>query len=271
MKNICVITGGGSGMGLEAAKLMGKDHHIVLVGRTPAKLEDALDTLRGLGIEAEAFPCDASDRASVKALVAHAQSLGTVRAVLHSAGLSPHMAEAPKIFEVNAMGTIYITEEFAPVMPAGGCILNVASMAGYMLPQANVPVDAYKLSLSDPEAFKAQMMGMMGALPADVATGSAYTISKNFVIWYSERAACVHGPRGVRVLSISPGTFRTPMGELEGEQAFAIAQSGALGRVGEPEEIAKMMAFLLSEQGSYMAGVDILCDGGTIAAMRARG
>lgn len=56
MKNIVVITGGGSGMGLEAAKLMDKDSHIILVGRTPAKLQSALDALAALGLDAEALP-----------------------------------------------------------------------------------------------------------------------------------------------------------------------------------------------------------------------
>ena len=61
MENICVVTGGGSGMGLEAAKLLGKTNHIILVGRTVSKLEQAISELKELGISAEAFPADASD------------------------------------------------------------------------------------------------------------------------------------------------------------------------------------------------------------------
>lgn len=269
MKNVCIVTGGGSGMGLAAAKLIGRDHYILLVGRTASKLEGALAELRASGAEAGVFPCDASDREAVKALCAHAQTLGTVRAVLHSAGMSPNMGSAETIFTVNAMGTINICEEFAKIMPKGGCILNVASMAGYMLPPGNVPHEVYALSLSDTEAFHTQMLGIVSSLPEDIAAGSAYTMSKNFVIWYSERLACIHGKNGVRVLSISPGTFSTPMGEIEGRQAAAIAESGALGRVGDPDEIAVVMEFLLSEKCSYITGTDILCDGGTIAAMRA--
>ena len=267
MTNICIVTGGGSGMGLSTAKLMGKDHHIILVGRTVSKLENALKELHGLSIEAETFPCDISDRNSVFALVNHAQTQGTVKAVIHAAGMSPHMGNGEVIFNVNAMGTIYINEEFAKVMPAGSCILNVSSMSAYMVPQDRIPRDVYKLSLSDTAAFGQAMIGMLGAVPEEMASNMAYTISKNFVIWYSEKAACVHGKKGIRILSVSPGTFRTPMGEIEGEQASAIALSGALGRVGEPEEIAELMAFLASEKCSYLTGVDIVCDGGTIAAM----
>lgn len=96
-----------------------------------------------------------------------------------------------------------------------------------------------------------------------------YTFSKNFVIWYTSRVAVKYGKKGIRVVSISPGTFKTPMGEVEGEEAASFALRGAMGRLGEPEEIAKMMAFMVSEECSYLCGVDILYDGGSIAAMQA--
>ena len=80
--------------------------------------------------------------------------------------------------------------------------------------------------------------------------------------------AVKYGKKGIRVVSISPGTFKTPMGEVEGEEAAAFALRGALGRLGEPEEIAKMMAFMVSDACSYLTGVDILYDGGTIAAVQ---
>ncbi len=56
------------------------------------------------------------------------------------------------------------------------------------------------------------------------------------------------------------------MGELEGEAAASFAKQGALGRVGDPMEIARMMAFMVSDECSYLTGVDILYDGGSIAA-----
>ncbi len=59
MKSICVISGGGSGMGLEAAKILGRKHKIILMGRTVAKLENAVKQLSDVGIEAEAYPADA--------------------------------------------------------------------------------------------------------------------------------------------------------------------------------------------------------------------
>lgn len=269
MKNVCVITGGGSGMGLEAAKILGKEQKIILVGRTVSKLENAIAELKALGIDAEAYPGDASDRESVKKLAAYAASQGPVKTVVHAAGVSPHMTSGEKIFAINAVGTINIDEEFAEVMCEGSCILNVSSMSAYMLPADRVPKQIYKLALSDVAAFQGAMNQAIASVPEEQKTGMAYTISKNFVVWYTSRAAVKYGKKGIRVVSISPGTFNTPMGEVEGEEAASFALRGALGRLGEPEEIAKMMAFMVSDACSYLCGVDVLYDGGAVAAMQA--
>lgn len=266
-KTVAVITGGGSGMGLEAAKLLGKEQKIILVGRTVSKLENAIAELRAGGAEAEAFPCDASDRESVKKLAQYAASQGTVKTVIHAAGVSPHMADAEKIFAINAVGTINVDEEMAEVMGSGSVILNVSSMSAYMVPE--VPKQVYALALKDTGAFLGAFSQMLSAVPAEQHCGMAYTISKNFVVWYTARMAVRYGKKGIRVVSISPGTFKTPMGEIEGAEAAAFAERGAMGRLGEPEEIAKMMAFMVSDQCSYLDGVDILYDGGSIASLNA--
>ena len=255
-------------MGFETARILGKDQKVILVGRTVSKLEDAINELKSEGIDAEAYPADASDRESVRKLAVFAASQGNVKTVVHAAGISPHMAEGEKIMEVNAVGTININEEFGEVMSEGGCILNVASMAGYMLPESQAPIQLYQLGLKDGKAFMDGMKQVLPSVPEEQRRGSAYTISKNFVIWYTVKMALKLGKKGVRVVSISPGTFSTPMGEVEGEQAASIAENGALGRVGDPLEIAKMMAFMASDEASYLTGTDILYDGGAIAAFK---
>lgn len=268
MNNICIVTGGGSGMGFETAKILGKSHRVILGGRTVSKLEDAVAELKRLGIEAEAFPCDASDRLSVEKLASHAAQLGNVKTVIHAAGVSPHMASGEKIFAINAGGTVNIDEVFAEMMGAGSCILNVSSMSAYMLPEDSIPLQVYQLSLNSADAFLGAAYQMLEAVPETQRTGMAYTVSKNFVLWYTKQMAVKYGRKGLRIVSISPGTFKTPMGDVEGEEAASFALRGALGRLGEPEEIAKMMAFMVSDEASYLTGVDILYDGGSIAAMK---
>ena len=122
MANVCVITGGGSVMGLEAAKFMPKDKIIVLAGRTESKLQKAAAMLGELGFTAHAKVCDTSKRESVKALAEFASSLGEVKNVINSAGLSPAMADPETIVRVNALGTVYMNEEFSKVMNPGSVI-----------------------------------------------------------------------------------------------------------------------------------------------------
>lgn len=268
MKNICIVTGGGSGMGLEAAKLTGKDHKIILAGRTVSKLENAIAELTALGIEAEAFPADVSDRASMERLAEYAQQQGVIKSVINAAGVSPRMTDGKKIFAINGAGPIHVTEVFAPIMGHGSCILHIASMSAYMVPDDRTPMQLFELALQGSEAFLNGANHMLDSMPPEVRAGIAYSISKKFVIWYTARMAVKHGASGVRIVSISPGTFDTPMGKIEGESASSLALQGALGRVGEPAEIAQMMAFMVSDACSYLTGVDILYDGGAIAALR---
>lgn len=74
----------------------GKNSKIILVGRTVSKLDKALAELKTLGIDAQSFPCDAGDRESVKKLADYAAEQGTVKTVIHAAGISPHMADGEK-------------------------------------------------------------------------------------------------------------------------------------------------------------------------------
>lgn len=267
MKNICVVTGGGSGMGFEAAKRMGKNHKVILMGRTVAKLETAIQALKDLGIDAEAYPGDASDRESVKKLAAYSASQGAVKTVIHAAGVSPTMARAEKLFEINAIGTIIIDEELAAVMDQGGCILNVSSSSGYMLPAAMLPTQTYPLSLTDVDAFRKAILEALSKVPEERRAGMAYPLSKNFVIWYTERMAVKYGNKGIRVISVSPGIIRTPLSDAEATSQM-MAKSCPVGRIGEPEEIAGMMEFIVNDR--YLTGVDILYDGGLIAAMHTK-
>lgn len=270
MKHIAIITGGGSGMGLEAAKLIGKNQKIILAGRTVSKLENALAELTALGIEAEAFPADVSDRAALEALAKYAAEQGKIKTVVHAAGVSPTMADGNKIFQINAAGTIHMTEVFAPLMGENSCILNVASMSAYMVPDDRTPTQLFAAALHSPEAFLAGTEQLLAAVPEAQKSGMAYSISKKFVIWYTKQMAVKYGRSGLRIVSISPGTIMTPMGKQEGEQAASFALNGALGRTGQPEEIAKMMAFMVSDDCSYLTGVDILYDGGSIAALQTK-
>ena len=266
MKKVCVITGGGSGMGLATAKVMGKDHALILVGRNKTKLEKAIAGLKKDGIEAEAFACDIADRDAVEHLAAFAAARGDIAAVIHSAGMSPHMGDAEAILATNALGTIHINEAFYKVMEARSCLIDVSSMASYMAPKIVLPSWLYKQSRVDHDKFMHNMMRWINLFPKQYRAYLAYVISKHFVIWYAKTDAARFGEKGSRVLSVSPGFFKTPMGDLEKDMSSGYIQFCAIKRLGRVEEIANLLRFCASPQAGYLTGVDILCDGGCIAS-----
>lgn len=92
--------------------------------------------------------------------------------------------------------------------------------------------------------------------------GLAYAFSKNFVIWYAQKCAFEYGKKGIRVASLSPGLIATDMGNLEKEEGGSIIPYTAEERMGKPEELGFAIATLADERNGYLAGVDVLCDGG---------
>lgn len=269
MAKVCVITGGGSGMGLEAAKFMPKDKIIVLSGRTEAKLKKAVAELSALGFEAYAKTCDTSKRESVKALVSYAVSLGEVKTVINSAGLSPAMADPETIVRVNALGTVYMNEEFSKVMKKGSVIVDVASNSAYVLPKFLINKKVYALADQDEEKFVAKIVKKAKLAKGDYQrSGFAYALSKNFVVWYAKKCAFEYGPKGIRVVSLSPGLIATDMGNLEAKDGGMLIGFSAEERMGKPEELGYALATVADERNGYLAGVDVLCDGGSTNGMQ---
>ncbi len=270
MANVCVITGGGSGMGLEAAKCMPKDKIIVISGRTLSKLEGAIEELKGLGFTAYAKTCDTSNRESVKELVSFAQSLGEIKNVINSAGVSPAMKGTPEsILRINALGTVYINQEFSKVMQKGSVIVDVSSNSAYVLPSFIIPKKAYPLAETNEYAFLKKLIKRSNLAKTEYQKkGFAYSLSKNFVVWYAKKCAFEYGLKGIRVVSLSPGLIATGMGNLEKEEGGMLIPFSCEERMGNPEELGFALASVADERNGYLAGVDVLCDGGSTNGMK---
>lgn len=270
-RTVAVVTGGAGGMGLATAKLLGREHHVVVADVRGDRLDAAVEELAGAGVESDAVVCDVTDRAAVRALAAMAASRGTVVSVVHTAGLSPRMAPAEQILRVNALGTVLVDRAFEPYAGHGSCIVNVASTAGHLPPLLPTPSRTYRLALSDPDRFLDRMVARCALVPRRARAGTAYALSKHFVIWWSRQLAGPLGARGARILSVSPGSFDTGMGRLEERSgAGELAARSALGRFGRVEEIAEVLAFVASEKPGYLTGTDVLVDGGAQAVMTLR-
>ena len=263
-----IVTGGAGGMGLATARIIGREQRIVLADLDQAKLDAAVAELTATGITAEALVCDITDRSSVDALIALGNSTGELRAVVHTAGVSPLMGSAELIVKINGLGTINVTQASLAVASEGFALVNVASIAGHLLPGFAVPKRTFRLALTDVPRFVKKLTAAASRGKKSNRPGTAYGLSKAFVIWYSQKMAARFGAKGARILSVSPGTFDTAMGRLEkASGSERMLDFAALKRYGKPEEMAELLAFCASDKAGYLTGTDILNDGGNRAGI----
>lgn len=271
MTRVTVITGGAGGMGLATAKVVGRDQAVVLCDVRQDRLDSAATALGELGIAATIVNADVTDRAAVDRLLEAAAEVGDVSAVVHAAGVSPSMGDAEYVMRTNALGTLHVNESFFASAPQGAAIVNVASMAAHLLPEEVIPAQHFPLALQDQDRFLTEMLAACGMAPDDMRSGFSYAISKAFVKWYSSAQAERFNTRGLRIVSVSPGSIDTEMGRLEEQAgAGAMVADAAVPRWGKPEEMADLLAYCASDRAGYLTGTDILNDGGVVASMRER-
>ncbi len=188
---------------------------------------------------------------------------GEIANVINCAGLSPAMADGEKLIRVNAPGTVYVSQEFYSYMHEGSVIVGVSSNSAYTLPSIIIPKKAYELAETDEGAFVKKLLKLADIAKGDYnKAGFAYALSKNFVVWYAQKSAFVLGKKGIRVVSLSLGLIDTGMGQKEAEHGDFLLKTTVEGRMGKPEELGFAIACAADERNGYLAGVDILCDGG---------
>lgn len=271
MTQVTIITGGAGGMGVATAAIVGREHPVVLCDNRADRLVTAAAALGEQGITATTVHCDVTDRRAVEGLFVTAAGLGTVTAVVHTAGVSPAMGDAEYVMRTNAIGTLNVNEVFHDCVQSGGAIVNVASMAAHILPEELIPVAAFPQALTDEAAFLTATLAACDIAGEQQRSGIAYAISKNFVKWYSSAQAERFNGRGLRIVSVSPGSVDTEMGRLEEQGgAGALVADAAVPRWGTAEEMAELFAFCVSDRAGYLTGTDILNDGGVVASIRER-
>ncbi|MGC8556853.1 MAG: SDR family oxidoreductase [Fervidicoccus sp.] len=265
MTKVYVITGGGGGIGKATAKLLAKKGSLLLADIVPEALKKVESELKGeVNGSIETMVTDVSNERDVKELAKKASELGDLGAIVHTAGISPTMADAKRIFDVNLVGTAYVLKHFHNIATSGSVGVMIASMSAYMIPRDTNVSNLLKDPLS--QGFSEKLSVIAKSDP-----GMAYSLSKLGVILLVEDQAEAWAKKGARLVSISPGIIDTTMGrrELEMQPAMRqLLQMIPLSRMGRPEEIANVIEFLVSEKSSYINGTDILVDGGVISSLK---
>jgi len=236
-ERVVLVTGASQGIGLAIARDLGaRGARVALVARQADKIAAAA---REIGGGAAAYECDVQDPAAANAVVQRVlEDMGALYGVVNNAGITRdgllvRMSQADwnEVLAVNLTGTFNFTRAAAKCMMRQklGRIVNVTSVIG--------------------------QMGNAGQ--------ANYAASKAGVIGLTKSAARELASRNITVNAVAPGYIETAMtAELPAAARETLVKSIPLQRIGTPEDVARVVAFLLSDEAAYMTGQVLNCDGG---------
>jgi NAD(P)-dependent dehydrogenase (short-subunit alcohol dehydrogenase family) len=241
-----LVTGGASGIGRACAIRMAADGAAVVVADLESARAGGEETVRAIadaGGRAEFFPCDVASAADNDALVAQVvTSYGRLDYAVNNAGIGVHQLlhetsdeDFDRVVAVNLRGTFLgLKAQIRQMLgqPRGGAIVNMSSNAG--------------------------LMAVIGL--------SAYAATKHGIIGLTKNAAVEYANEQIRVNAVCPGAIMTPlMSNLSAERAAEILAPQAMRRPGDPAEVAAAVAWLCSSDASFVTGVALPVDAGSVA------
>lgn len=238
---IALVTGGARGIGNAIAKKLGSEGATVIVNYSGSKekAEETAEAIRQAGGQAECMQCDVSDFASCEVLAKEIlEKYGRLDILVNNAGITRdglimRMSEADydAVLDTNLKGAFNMIRQFSKAFlkQRSGRIINISSVSGVMgnAGQANY------------SASKAGLIGLTKSVARELAS------------------------RGVCVNAVAPGFIATDMTDKMPESAKeGMKNVIPMGRIGEPEDIAEMVAFLAGDKAGYITGQVICVDGG---------
>jgi len=243
---VCIITGGGSGMGRRAVEMFAQEGARVAIFELNEQAgRSTEEALRAEGKDVKFFPCDVANEASVIAAVAAThETFGRIDALYNNAGIMPEKDHSvidtsvevwDLVMAVNVRSIFLMCKHVIPHMTeqGGGSIINIASFVA--LVGCSVPQDAY-------------------------------TASKGAVISLTKSLAIQFRPQGIRTNAICPGPIETPLMTewlLKDEAARDIRLGRQpSGRFGRPEDIVNYAVYLAADESDWTNGSVMVIDGG---------
>jgi NAD(P)-dependent dehydrogenase (short-subunit alcohol dehydrogenase family) len=258
---------GVGGMGVAVARRLCAGRVVVLGDVNTAHVESVAGQLADDGHQVVTGRIDVTSRESVAEFARLAASAGRVTAVVHTAGLSPQQASADAVLAVDLLGVALTIDEFGRVIEPGGAGVVIASMAAHMQPALDADVQRQLAVTPTDELLN------LPVCTAITDSRLAYPLAKRANQIRVAVAADTWGRRGARINCISPGVISTAMGRLElsgesGGLMQAMVDNAGVRRIGTPEDIAAATEFLLGPSATFITGIDLLVDGGVIAAIQ---
>jgi 3-oxoacyl-[acyl-carrier protein] reductase len=237
---VSIITGSASGIGLAAAhKFAAEGAHVMVCDLHRDAIDKAVEEIRAAGGSAHGYVINVTDRASIDAMVADVKArFGHIDVLVNNAGITKdarlvRMTEAQfdAVIDVNLKGVFNCTQAVVETMLAqgSGAILNTSSIAG--------------------------VYGNFGQ--------TNYAATKAAIIGFTKTWARELGPKGIRVNTVAPGSAATHILDSVPDKVIEhLKESCWLRRIGQPEEIANVYAFLASDEASYVNGATLEVSGG---------
>ncbi|GLY75511.1 SDR family NAD(P)-dependent oxidoreductase [Actinoallomurus iriomotensis] len=232
-----LVTGGTCGIGRATVRVLAKaGAHVITCHRGESPADDLVTELKEIGGPHRVEVADVTDAADVAELAATCrETFGGLDVLINNAGVDGRAEidrltaeEWNRVMSVNLTGCYHVTQAVLPLLADGGSVINLGASAA--------------------------MRGRPGS--------AHYTASKAAVIGLTRSLAKELGPRGIRVNCVAPGVVAEPGDDLPAPLRTRLTAMTALGRLGEPDDVAGAVLFFSSDLSGYVSGVTLNVDGG---------
>jgi len=279
-EDLFVVVGGvkAAGIGMGVTEVLSQKGKLVITGVTQSEVDEGVAYLTSKNIEAVSLVCDILNNDDVGRLIETATALGRIKGLVVVAGLTPACSDWKLIMNVNLLGVVALVKTFEEVMNPGSAIVLFGSNAPYQLKRDMLDqcTEILYAADSDPD-FMEKITPIVLVAGDAMASNLAYPISKRGIHLMTRKYAVALGEKGIRVNSVSPGLADTLRNQelLERDAKSETKNMWKMvneftpsRRMGSVTEMGNVVAFLLSDEASFVSGIDILIDGACTANMR---
>ena len=259
-KNIVLINGGAGGIGQACAKLF-KNQPLILTDYSEEQVDEVVKNFKADGFDVSGIACDITSKTDIEKLVSFARNQGSLKALIHTAGVSGTVKDLRKVFTIDLVATDLLVDAFYEIVEKDSVAVLLSSMMAHTV----APNEVYDDALANPQ--NADSFDIVSKF-VNGSSDTMYNFAKRGVQLLTHKNANKWGQKGARLVTVSPGVIETPMAmkaaEEHPERMEMIKKATPLQRNGQADDVANVVHFLASDAANFINSTDILVDGGVI-------